>query len=101
MVTANDARPFSLAAFFFASGKAYILLEQNVKITKTQLDELGDNFEQTKNGYTDYSLIGSDGRVAAVVEAKAEHLNPLIGKEQVRAYAYKQNARFCILSNGN
>ena len=77
--------------------QANVLLEQNVKLTKIILDELGNNFEKTKNGYTDYSLIGSDGRVVAVVEAKAEHLNPLIGKEQARAYAYRQNARFVIL----
>src|SRR5437868_8077004 len=83
------------------NGNANILLEQNVKITQSLLDELGNDFEKTKNGYTDYSLIGTDGRVVAVVEAKAEHLHPLIGKEQARAYAYKQNARFCILSNGN
>lgn len=82
-------------------GNANILLEQNVKLTQSLLDELGNDFEKTKNGYTDYSLIGTDGRVVAVVEAKAEHINPLIGKEQARAYAYKQNARFVILSNGN
>jgi type I restriction enzyme, R subunit len=82
-------------------GNANILLEQNVKITQTLMDELGKDFEKTKNGYTDYSLIGNDGRIVAVVEAKAEHLNPLIGKEQARSYAYKQNARFVILSNGN
>ncbi len=35
------------------------------------------------------------------MEAKAQHLNPLVGKEQARAYAYSQNARFVILSNGN
>lgn len=83
------------------NGQANVLLEQNVKLTQSLIDELGNNFEKTKNGYTDYSLIGSDGRVVAVVEAKAEHLNPLIGKEQARAYAYRQNARFVILSNGN
>lgn len=82
-------------------GKANVLLEQNVKVTQSLLDELGNDFEKTKNGYTDYSLIGSDGRIIAVVEAKAEGLNPLIGKEQARAYAYKQNTRFVILSNGN
>ncbi|PYS92889.1 MAG: restriction endonuclease subunit R [Acidobacteria bacterium] len=82
-------------------GKANILLEQNVKITQSLLDALGENFEKTKNGYTDYSLIGLDGRVVAVLEAKAEHIHPLIGKEQARAYAYSQNARFVILSNGN
>ena len=81
------------------NGQANIVLEQNVKITKTFLDELGNNFEKTKNGFTDYSLLGTDGNVIAVLEAKAEHLSPLVGKEQARAYAYKQNARFIILSN--
>jgi type I restriction enzyme R subunit len=83
------------------NGKANVLLEQNVKVTQSLLDELGEDFEKTKNGYTDYSLTGLDNSVVAVLEAKAEHLHPLIGKEQARAYAYSQNARFVILSNGN
>ncbi|MDQ3132394.1 MAG: DEAD/DEAH box helicase family protein [Acidobacteriota bacterium] len=83
------------------NGQANVLLEQNVKLTKSLIDALGNDFEKTKNGYTDYSLIGSDGRVVCVVEAKAERLHPLVGKEQARAYAYKHNARFVILSNGN
>jgi len=83
------------------SGQANVLLEQNVKLTQTILNELGDDFEKTKNGFTDYSLLDRNGRVICVVEAKAENLNPLIGKEQARAYAYKQDARFVILSNGN
>lgn len=72
-------------------GTANIVLEQNVKIPQSLLDELGNDFEKTKNGFTDYSLIDDSGCVVCVVEAKAEHLNPLIGKEQARAYAYKQN----------
>ena len=84
-----------------AEGTANIVLEQNVKITQSLLDELGNDFEKTKNGFTDYSLLDNNGRVVCIVEAKAEHLHPLVGKEQARAYAYKQNARFVILSNGN
>ncbi len=83
------------------NGSVNILLEDNVKLTKTVTDALGNDFEQTKNGYTDYSLLGLSGQNVAVLEAKAEHLHPLIGKEQARAYAYKQKARFVILSNGN
>lgn len=82
-------------------GPANICLEQNVKITKTYLDELGNDFEKTKDGFTDYSLLGQSGNVVAVLEAKASHINPLVGKEQARAYAYKQRARFVILSNGD
>lgn len=83
------------------NGQANICLEQNVKITKTMLDEFGNNFEKTRKGFTDYSLLGTDGSVIAVLEAKAKHLSPLVGKEQARAYTYKENARFIILSNGN
>ena len=82
-------------------GDANVLLEQNVKLTENRRDELGNDFEKTKNGYADYSLLDKDGRVICVVEAKREDLSPLVGKEQARDYAYKQNARFVLLSNGN
>lgn len=44
---------------FFDSdkGKANIQLEPNVKLTKTALDELGNDFEKTKNGFVDYLLL--------------------------------------------
>ncbi len=83
------------------NGNANIILEQNVKLTETLRDEFGNDFKKTKNGFTDYSLLDESGRVICIIEAKAEHLNPLIGKEQARAYTYKQNARFVILSNGS
>ena len=34
-------------------------------------------------------------------EAKAEKLDPLVGKKQARDYAKSQKCRFVILSNGN
>lgn len=34
-------------------------------------------------------------------DSLANNLWVLTGKEQARAYAYKQDARFAILSNGN
>ncbi len=37
----------------------------------------------------------------AVLEAKSEKYDPLVGKEQARKYAHSQNTRFVILSNGN
>lgn len=48
-------------------------------------DELGNDFEKTKNGLTDFSLLDKKGRIICVIEAEAEHLNPLVGKEQARA----------------
>jgi type I restriction enzyme R subunit len=88
---------------FFDSeqGSANIVLENNTKITQTLLDEFGQNFEKTKNGYIDYLLLDGKNFPLIVVEAKAEDKNPLAGKEQARQYAQSQNCRFVILSNGN
>ena len=53
------------------------------------------------NGFVDYLLL-DDGRFPlAVLEAKSEKYDPLVGKEQARKYAQSQNVRFVILSNGN
>ena len=83
------------------NGPANISLETNIKLKKKQLDELGDDFEATANGFIDYLLLEPSGFPVAVLEAKSEKYDPLIGKEQARKYAQSQNARFVILSNGN
>lgn len=82
-------------------GKANVVLEPNVKLTKQMIDDLGDNFETTSNGFIDFLLLDEKGFPLVVLEAKAEDKNPLIGKEQARKYAKSQNCRFVILSNGN
>ena len=82
------------------SGPANIVLEPNTKITETQIDELGEDFQTTKNGFIDFLLLDRDGRPLIVLEAKSESKNPLSAKEQARRYAREQHARFVILSNG-
>jgi type I restriction enzyme R subunit len=92
----------SLWRFFDSpAGKANILLENNVKITESKINEFGDNFEKTKNGFIDFLLLDAQGFPFIVLEAKAEDKNPLFGKEQARKYALAQHCRFVILSNGN
>lgn len=81
--------------------KANIVLENNVKLTKQTIDELGNDFEKTGNGFIDFLLLDEKGFPFVVLEAKSEDKNPLDGKEQARRYAQSQNARFIILSNGN
>ena len=83
------------------SGKANILLENAIKISKKTLDDLGEDFEQVKTGFVDFTLLDDRGFPAAVLEAKKEGKNPLDGKEQARKYAQALKARFIILSNGN
>lgn len=81
--------------------KANISLEVNAKLTENALDELGEDFEKTKNGFIDFLLLDEKSFPLAVLEAKREEKNPLDGKEQARKYAQSQNVRFVILSNGN
>ena len=83
------------------SGPANVTLETHVKLKKKTLDAFGDDFEKTASGYVDYLLLDERGFPIAVLEAKSEKFDPLVGKEQARKYAHSQNARFVILSNGN
>ena len=83
------------------TGPANIALEANVKLKKKTLDALGEDFEKTVNGFVDYLLLDERGFPIAVLEAKSEKYDPLVGKEQARKYAQSQNVRFVILSNGN
>ena len=84
-----------------ATGKANIILEPRVKLTKALIDAFGDNFEDTTNGFIDFLLLDETNFPLVVLEAKSEDKNPLVGKEQARKYAKSQNCRFVILSNGN
>lgn len=83
------------------TGRANIVLENNAKLTRTELDEFGEDFEKTSNGFIDYLLLDNKGFPFIVLEAKKEEINPLFAKEQARKYAQSQNCRFIILSNGN
>lgn len=82
-------------------GKANIQLEQNVKITQEDIDALGENFEKTKSGFTDYLLLDEYDKPILVLEAKKEEIHPLTAKEQARTYANSLRAKYVILSNGN
>jgi type I restriction enzyme, R subunit len=84
-----------------AHGKANIALEPNVKLTHAQVDAMGSDFETSTKGFVDFLLLDTQGFPLVVLEAKAEHINPLAAKEQARKYAKSQNCRFVILSNGN
>ena len=88
---------------FFADGDqaANIRLEPSVTLTASDLDALGDNFDNAAKGFIDFLLLDTRGFPLIVLEAKAEDKNPLVGKEQARRYARSLNCRFVMLSNGN
>lgn len=77
------------------SGKANTKLESSIK-----MDNLGEDFEHSKNGFIDFLLVDEAQNPILVLEAKKESLNPLIGKEQARNFAKPQKVKFVILSNG-
>lgn len=83
------------------NGSANVALEINAKIIQKDIDEFGEDFEKTKNGFIDFLLLDEKGFPLIVLEAKSEDKNPIDGKEQARKYANSQNVRFIILSNGN
>lgn len=82
-------------------GPANIRLEPNVKLTSKDINNLGENFEKTKNGFVDYLLLDEKNNPFVVLEAKKESLNPLFGKEQARKYANSLRVKYIILSNGD
>jgi type I restriction enzyme R subunit len=83
------------------NGRANVALESGVKITQKEVDALGADFENTKNGFVDFLLLDDKDFPLVVLEAKREGSDPLDGKEQARTYAKSLNVRFVILSNGN
>jgi type I restriction enzyme R subunit len=88
--------------FFEENGKpANIQVEPNVKISKKQIDEMGENFDKVKNGFIDFLLLDDKGHPFIVLEAKSEDQDPLVGKEQAREYAKSLFIKYVILSNGN
>lgn len=85
--------------FSDVNGKQNIQLETNIK-----WDDLGDDFQGRGNngGFIDFLLLDSNDNPLVVIEAKKESIDPLSSaKDQAREYAYKMNARFIILTNGN
>lgn len=88
--------------FFDTEGKpANIQVEPNVKISKQQVDSMGENFDKIKNGFIDFLLLDEKGHPFIVLEAKSEDKDPLVGKEQAREYAKSLFIKYVILSNGN
>lgn len=77
--------------------KANVVLENHVKITETQINAWGKDFEHTKKGFIDFLLLDAKGFPLIVLEAKSEDKIPLVGKEQARKYARSTDSRFVIL----
>ena len=61
-----------------SKGKANIVLEPKVKLTKAAVDALGDNFETISNGFIDFLLPDSLCQPLVVIERKLARINACI-----------------------
>jgi type I restriction enzyme, R subunit len=61
-----------------SKGKANIVLEPKVKLTKAAVDALGENFETTSNGFIDFLLLDWLCQPLVVVERKPARINACI-----------------------
>ena len=85
--------------------RSQVIEEYDIKV------KLPDGVSEPPNAYqghqfSDYVLLGKDGKVLAVVEAKKTFVDAAIGREQAKQYCYhikeqnKQELPFCYYTNG-
>ena len=85
--------------------RSQVIEEYDIKV------KLPDGVSEPQNAYqghqfSDYVLLGKDGKVLAVVEAKKTSVDAAIGREQAKQYCYhikeqhKQELPFCYYANG-
>ena len=82
-------------------GKTNILLENNVKITKQKLDELGEDFESAKNGFIDFLLLDKQGFPFIVLKQKQKTKTRSSEKNKRASMPSRKIAGSSYLSNGN
>lgn len=62
------------------NGRANIRLELHTKITQTEFDAFGEDFQKTRRGFLDFLLLDENDRPLIVLEAKSEDLIPVLCK---------------------
>lgn len=87
---------------FFDSekGRSNIELEDRVSLKKIEVNDFGENYEKTKNGFMDYLLLGDDRKPLIIIEAKKSSINPLEAQTQAKEYAKNKGVDYIILTNG-
>ncbi len=84
-----------------------VISEFDVKKRSEPQISSGQSTYYVKHEFSDYVLLGKDGKPLAVVEAKKSSRDAGLGREQAKQYCYniqKENAGelpFCFYTNGN
>ncbi|MBK8990076.1 MAG: hypothetical protein IPM39_29110 [Chloroflexi bacterium] len=67
------------------NGRANIQLELNAKISQTQFDAFGENFESSQNGYVDFLLLNEKGQPLQCLGSQIARSSPATSKKSQSA----------------
>jgi type I restriction enzyme, R subunit len=82
-----------------------VVEEFDINVESNTLQE--PSVPYSKHLFSDYVLLGKDGKPLAVVEAKKTSIDARVGEEQAKKYCYKiqqqyqSDLPFCMYTNGN
>lgn len=85
--------------------RTQVVQEFDIKVERNKVEEPQKQYGSKQ--FSDYVLLGKDGKALAVVEAKKSSVDANIGKEQAKQYCYniqKQHGGelpFCFFTNGH
>jgi type I restriction enzyme, R subunit len=87
------------------SDRSQVIEEFDILVDKEKIDEAATPY--SGHQYSDYVLLGKDGKPIAVVEAKKTSVDAAIGREQAKQYCYNilttqgGELPFCFYTNGH
>ncbi|MBR9855547.1 MAG: DEAD/DEAH box helicase family protein [Algicola sp.] len=87
------------------SDRSQVVLEYDIIVDNNQVQEVTTPY--TGHQYSDYVLLGRDGKSLAVVEAKKTSVDAAVGREQAKQYCYNiqrekgSELPFCFYTNGH
>lgn len=85
--------------------RSQVIKELNIIVDDNLVEEAATSYSGRQ--FSDYVLLGKDGKPLAVVEAKKASVDANIGKEQAKQYCYNIQSNvggdlpFCFYSNGH
>src|SRR5687768_18463358 len=84
--------------------RSQVIKELNILVSDNLIQEAATAYSRQ---FSDYVLLGKDGKPLAVVEAKKASIDANIGKEQAKQYCYNIQSNtggdlpFCFYTNGH
>lgn len=88
--------------FFENNGNpANICITPDVSVKPSDLQALGNDYENTDEGIMNFVLLDSKGLPQTILQAQSENKTPFFDQKRAQQYADKYNCKSVIFSNGN